>query len=308
MAEGEADGHPRLSGRGIWKVATPGLLALFAATYGAREVAATISPDTPAIISAAPAELIPTPLTLLAQESNTVAVEAQVHIPFQLPHHADSSENPVKLPAWVDPVLSSLDINCEGFEECQQRASELPIVGEELGGYHHDESYVPEGLVPVGDYKFIYTLGSNNLLKEQAIEPLRGFVTGLRAMGYDVVLRSGYRSYDSQADIHDHEASASAPPGYSQHQSGFAFDIHRRTPDGQIGEPISFSREIAALANKYGIVHPFDWDRPHYLVLDAIFPGLTQAMIDAGVDPNNSENILYVLLGIEQIYEVQANQ
>lgn len=207
----------------------------------------------------------------------------------------------------MSEVVSQITINCDSFYDCQQQAWQLPIVGEELGGFSYSPSYIPAGLVFIDDYRFAYTFGPDVRIAKNAVEPLRKFVAALTSLGYDVIVTSGFRSFEDQKSLHLANENSAAAPGYSQHQSGFAIDIHRRV-NGNMGDPFSATSEIRNLANSFGIVHPFDWDRPHYLVLDAIVPGATQAMLSEGIDPNDSQNILYVLIAVEQALENMAKR
>lgn len=221
---------------------------------------------------------------------------------FELPYSPNGEET--ILPHWAEPLIDSLSCNC--YQKCEELSAELPIIGMEHAAYEYEPSYVPSDLVRIADFRFGYVLHKEAQLHSKAIESLGNFMEHLERIGYKVILRSGYRSFEEQDKLHHEEPNAAAPAGFSQHQSGFAFDIHKRTADNQVGDPLPFSREVAEIANSYGIVHPFDWDRPHYLVLDAVCSGATQALISADQNPNNADVIYYFLEALKRHYKQQA--
>ena len=89
---------------------------------------------------------------------------------------------------------------------------------------HSIETYRPE----VEEYEGIY-------LDTRIIDAMDQFVSDTRAQGLNVVMTSGYRSYDTQMDLFqnkvdeygDEETAATivARPGTSEHQTGLAADI-----------------------------------------------------------------------------------
>lgn len=86
------------------------------------------------------------------------------------------------------------------------------------------ESYHPE----VEEFEGVY-------LDQRIIDAMDRFVSDTRAQGLDVVMTSGYRSYETQSELFqnkvdeygDEETAATivARPGTSEHQTGLAADI-----------------------------------------------------------------------------------
>jgi D-alanyl-D-alanine carboxypeptidase len=82
--------------------------------------------------------------------------------------------------------------------------------------------------------------------------------------GYSIVINSAYRSYQDQVDLSNYYLQAYgqtyvdryvAKPGYSEHQTGLAFDIGSRSVN-----VFANSREYTWMqenAYKYGFIHRF---------------------------------------------------
>lgn len=130
-------------------------------------------------------------------------------------------------------------------------------------------------------------------LQESAVPHLLDFVREAKQMGFDVLIRSGYRSYEEQEKIHVDSPNISAPAGESHHQTAYSVDMVVLKQDGR---EVWMPESLIKLAVKYGIVHPMDWDRPHFVVLDGIYEGATGDLIAAGFDPNNSEAVVDAIL------------
>jgi hypothetical protein len=139
-------------------------------------------------------------------------------------------------------------------------------------------------------------------MRAAAVGVLSPFFRELEQLGYIPLVRSFYRSYEKQDEVIENEPGAAAPAGYSMHQSGLAFDLWNATDTFELDQPL-YSTEIVALAERYGIVHPFDWDRPHYFALDVVWPGATGMLRDAGLDPHDNGTINGFLLGLLRRYE-----
>jgi hypothetical protein len=76
--------------------------------------------------------------------------------------------------------------------------------------------------------------------------------------------------------------------GASQHQTGLAADIYLLNPSGESLRRIDELEGVLAMANRFGWIQAFDFEAPHFLFLDGPAPGLTQALIARGIDPNRS--------------------
>ena len=55
-------------------------------------------------------------------------------------------------------------------------------------------------------------------------------------------------------------------------------------PDGQVSGVSGTTQETIEIAQRNGIVHPVAWDSPHFFVADALYPDLTQDLLEVGQD------------------------
>ena len=124
---------------------------------------------------------------------------------------------------------------------------------------NRDEPYYVNGILLVNKLHGLpYEYGSG--VDATAYAALKQLQNGANTNGYDMPLLSGYRSFDYQASLYnnyvamDGQAAAdrySARPGYSEHQTGLAFDIgelnnnYGTTPAGQW---------LAKHAHEYGFI------------------------------------------------------
>lgn len=85
-------------------------------------------------------------------------------------------------------------------------------------------TYRPSSLARVSEHE----------VAEVAAEPLRELLAAARAAGLQLRTRSGFRSYESQAQVHAKVVASSGQaradkqvlrPGYSEHQTGLAVDL-----------------------------------------------------------------------------------
>lgn len=124
------------------------------------------------------------------------------------------------------------------------------------------EDHEPEDLVP---------FGAGYRIDRECAEQLQKLMDAGKAAGYTYVLRSGYRSYSVQSEIYynkvryyknrgysEEEAIRmtnryNAPPGASEHQTGFAVDVC--IP--------SILEEYGELHTAYGETEEFEWFSAH---------------------------------------------
>lgn len=107
-------------------------------------------------------------------------------------------------------------------------------------------AYNGENVIPVIDNKSdtYGVLGSSVELDRDIIEPLNNMMDDFASyFGYtDIFIASGYRSYSQQEGLYNQELYEKgedgemwvAPPGYSEHQTGLAFDFNLLNEDGGI--------------------------------------------------------------------------
>ena len=96
-----------------------------------------------------------------------------------------------------------------------------------------DENYEPENLVTIDED---YTLGWNNLMREDAYEHFIEMADAAKLDGVEIKNISAYRSYSMQEWLYEHYADEngsydvadtfSARAGFSEHQTGLALDIN----------------------------------------------------------------------------------
>lgn len=161
------------------------------------------------------------------------------------------------------------------------------------------ENFSPGNLAMIANYDGIVVRSLDVSLQSSTIPYLQSFFNEAARRGYTLVVAYGYRSYETQAELHAINPIGAAPAGRSQHQTGIAFDIFW-IENGDWNNVKGVPRELMDLAPQYGIVHPLPWDTPHFVVLDAVYPGATRDMIGKGIDPSQSNAYVNDLL--ESVY------
>jgi D-alanyl-D-alanine carboxypeptidase len=115
------------------------------------------------------------------------------------------------------------------------------------------------------------TSGENSLLNPTTAHAAEAMFAAAAAVGIGMTLASGYRSYATQAATHANLVAAEGPeaadvasarPGYSEHQTGWALDI------GAANGACSFqpcfmstpaAQWAAAHAHEYGFIVRYPW-------------------------------------------------
>lgn len=172
-------------------------------------------------------------------------------------------------------------------------------------GLRFSESYVPPfEMVRVkntGILTFAY-MDSETLIDVQTAHAIIALQNEAFALGYPVFLAYAYRSRELQRELHEgsmdeYGNSGAAAPGSTEHHTGMAVDLY--TSETNKWEP---DEGFLALANKYGLVNSIrPGDNPHFFYLDGVWPGLTKALLDAGIDPNNRRNSVDARITVFQI-------
>ncbi|MEK9143563.1 MAG: D-alanyl-D-alanine carboxypeptidase family protein [Patescibacteria group bacterium] len=101
------------------------------------------------------------------------------------------------------------------------------------------------------------------------VSTLDSFILAASQQGYNVVVYSGYRSYQEQENLYNGcqlqkqngQACRVATPGYSQHQSGHAVDLYIYE-NGEYKPMIP----LIPLAISMGLEHPIPTDTPHFYI------------------------------------------
>lgn len=110
----------------------------------------------------------------------------------------------------------------------------------------------------------------------KAREALNTMLTAAKQQGFDLVAFSGYRSFEYQTTLYNNYVNRdgvdaadrySARPGYSEHQTGLAFDIGEKGKEdlwltAEFGET-SAGQWLVAHANEFGFILRFPQNKEH---------------------------------------------
>ncbi len=150
----------------------------------------------------------------------------------------DTSDNEVKVTRTVK-VFNENDMN-DGYEETVK-----------------GPTYIKGILIVNKKYSIPSNFGG---LNTEANEELKKMQTEADTLGYNLKLKSGYRSYSTQTAIYNryvknygltYANQRSAKPGHSEHQTGLAFDI------GQVSQSFGNTESgkwLASNCYKYGFI------------------------------------------------------
>jgi hypothetical protein len=219
----------------------------------------------------------------------------------------EGADGPFALvPEWFwGEIAARIAITCNEFDACLGAYHAVPLASHEGAIIAAlDAGYAPADLINLAEAEVVNTLNLHQEARAAALAQLAPFFREVEQLGYLPLIRSFYRSFDEQGALIDNEPTAAAPAGYSMHQSGLAFDLWTATAEFALDEPL-YTPEIVALAERHGIVHPMDWDRPHYFALDAVYPGATAMLRAAGIEPHDDDNVDGFLLGLLSLYEAR---
>ena len=114
---------------------------------------------------------------------------------------------------------------------------------------------LPTDYQPENPYQKITTERCNNCIDKTAYEQFKSMQSDAIALGLNIYISSGYRSYQYQVNLYNKYVATSgvvgadtysSRPGYSEHQTGLCFDLNsiddsfKDTPE-EISMDISFS-------------------------------------------------------------------
>ena len=143
----------------------------------------------------------------------------------------------------------------------------LMIVNKEYG---LSEEYKPNDLTKVEHCDFSVGSDECHQLKKEPAEAIEEMFAAAREDGYEIIMRTGYRSYGYQAALYesykeqDGEKAAdkySARPGSSEHQSGLCCDVGIEGKDLNAFEGTDEAKWIADNSWKYGFVVRYPQDK-----------------------------------------------
>ncbi len=140
--------------------------------------------------------------------------------------------------------------------------------------YSLPEDYEPDDLVFL-EVPLYNNDKSNeaNYLRKEAADALKELFTAAQKEGYELIARSGYRSYATQASLYGRyveqdgvEAADtySARPGHSEHQTGLTIDITSDGVHGGLTESFGETEEgkwVAENAYRFGFIVRYPQDR-----------------------------------------------
>lgn len=125
--------------------------------------------------------------------------------------------------------------------------------------HYLDKTYSPHDLISVSESNINYIKRDNEdiLLKKIVLENLEKMIHDMNLALLDIVVYSGYRSYDKQIQVYKATPSKDevAIPGYSEHQTALAVDI--ATLETGLTVNFSYTKEYQWLINNsynYGFI------------------------------------------------------
>ena len=132
--------------------------------------------------------------------------------------------------------------------------------------------YVAPDLVTVASCDNSVGNADTKKMRKVAADAIEELIAGAKDAGYNIVMRTGYRSYDYQQNVWNTTAEQSgedyarayvATPGYSEHHTGLAVDIGIFYSDGSQG---SFSESQNAVwmdehSSEYGFIRRYAEDK-----------------------------------------------
>lgn len=140
--------------------------------------------------------------------------------------------------------------------------------------YRLPDNYEPIDLVLL-DVPLYNESPSNegNYLREEAANALKALFDEARALGYKLVARSGYRSYETQIALYNNYVARdgvenadtySARPGHSEHQTGLTVDITSSSVNHGLSQTFGETAEgrwVADHAHEFGFIIRYPQDR-----------------------------------------------
>lgn len=140
--------------------------------------------------------------------------------------------------------------------------------------YRLPDNYEPIDLVLL-DVPLYNESPSNegNYLREEAANALKALFDEARALGYKLVARSGYRSYETQIALYNNYVARdgvenadtySARPGHSEHQTGLTVDITSSSVNHGLSQTFGETAEgrwVAGHAHEFGFIIRYPQDR-----------------------------------------------
>ncbi|MBF7097677.1 D-alanyl-D-alanine carboxypeptidase family protein [Alkalibacter mobilis] len=127
------------------------------------------------------------------------------------------------------------------------------------------EGFIPSDLVKV-DIPVVYLSSEANKMKRVAADALYDLYIAAKESGFELIARSGYRSYNTQSTLYsnsvknngyEHASKYSAQPGHSEHQTGLAMDVTAKSVNNQLVTAFGSAPEgvwLSKNAHKFGFI------------------------------------------------------
>ena len=130
------------------------------------------------------------------------------------------------------------------------------------------QDYVPDDLVKVESVVAgVGVAGETDQLRKDAAEALEAMIKAAKEAGIEILMRTGYRSYEYQRDRlyepyiksygQTYADTISAKPGQSEHQTGLALDLGGKSEDYKLSQNFGNTAEgkwVAEHCYEYGFI------------------------------------------------------
>lgn len=185
------------------------------------------------------------------------------YIAFQKKHRTEEIE--------LEEVVAKVNINRD--REFYEKTKETDVTKANLmlvNKYNNlKETYVPNNVLKASNW---YSYEGINASKE-SYEAFIKMFNAAKEDNMNLIINSGYRSYSSQKEVYEdfdknygeeYADNYAARPGFSEHQTGLAYDI---VSPGTAGDDFDKTKEFKWLqknAHKYGFILRYPKDKEDY--------------------------------------------
>lgn len=174
-------------------------------------------------------------------------------------------------------------------------------------GLHFSENYMPAWLLVLvreTEVRWFIGMRQDTLVDETTAVALVRLQKEAFPLGFPAYLAFAFRDDQLQEQLREEaRGSGVARARNSEHLTGLAVDLYADFSTWRYPEA-----RFVSVANRHGFVSSISYqgDPPHFFYLDGVWPGLTQALIEAGIDPNNRRNSVDARIAVFRILVEQA--
>lgn len=138
--------------------------------------------------------------------------------------------------------------------------------------YYADENYKADDLIEIDPIYSLYGSTYKTELSKECFEAFLKMYNDAKEAGYGFKINSAYRSYEKQETIYNRYVNEdgqkqadtySARPGYSEHQTGYAFDIRDYPYTNEDFSKTKAFTWVSENAYKYGFILRFPKDKEY---------------------------------------------